>query len=138
MHLGFEAQGVRHFIGLDSASGDLRLTLEVVGGDDMGPIAREAIATLLLRASRSLPVVRATGQSDKGADSTRFEAFVLGEPSIPAVEPAVGGLVLASTLIRREARALVHEPLALEYLATTTQGRFKWDSNQAPALTSSK
>ena len=136
--LAFEAQGVRQFVELQPASGGLRLAVEIVRDDRISPIAREAIATLLLRGARSLPIVRAAGLSDERSDSARFEALVGGEPSMPAVEPAVGGLVLASTLFRREAQALMHDPLALAYLTTTTQGRLKWDSNQEPALTCSK
>ncbi len=136
--LDFQARGSRHQIRIARIPAGLRFTAAITRTESPGPVARDALATMLLTASGSLRLVRAAGSEDERGAAARFEVLLGANPSDALADLAVGGLVLAVQQVGREARALVQESLAVQYLATISQGRVRCGTNREQALTCSK
>lgn len=136
--LDFEARGSPHQVRIARTPVGVCFTVEITRPGPLGPVAREALATMLLTATAALRVVRASAGQDERGDAARFEVLLRADPSDALAELAVGGLVLATQRSGQEARALVHAALASQYLATISQGRARCGSNREQALTYSK
>ena len=115
-----DAVGVMNHGFLEARGGRSLLTLTVLRTAGLNELTCEAIGRFVLGLTARLNLVRA-GLSSGESETLRFEAPLPTTASAADLDLALEALSLAARLGGRECRALMDEPLARRYLASTVK-----------------
>ncbi len=113
-----DAGHTRYHARLEAAGpGGLRATVDLCDVSGCSPISRSAIDTLLLATSDAVQQVGRAGLMLNGAEWAGLTAMCVDAIAPEALDRALSALTVACQMAGREAQALQHEVIALEYLA---------------------
>jgi len=115
-----DAAGVMNQGFLEPRGNGVLLSLTVLRTSGLNRVTREAIGRFALGLTARLNLVRA-GLSNRESEALRFEVPLPGSLSAADLDLALEALSLAARMGGRECRALMDEPLARRYLATTVK-----------------
>jgi hypothetical protein len=99
-----------------------RLAVTVASAAVLAPVCQAAVGTFLLLGTDTTRCVRGVARREEAAWAVTLEARLPATPSREDLDLALVTLGLAADSLADEARALLHEPAAVRYLATMRGG----------------
>lgn len=112
-----DAGHARYHARLEPAGpGGLRATVDLCDVSGCSPVSRSAIAALLLATSAAVPRVNRASVALDAAEWVGLTALCADAVAPEALDRALSALTVACRMAGREAQALQHEAIALEYL----------------------